>query len=153
MGLGMGRGALIGCVIGWTSRPWVMYSLGLTLRKSGLNSLPRKGKFNDYKFRWLNCDGSMVFRSLLSDLLALILLRTHFSGLNTSKCSGMLTAEMVHISSQAIELFPWFIPQNGTIRLPGNDQVEDDNLAKRDESDLKKECKSGGKYASKRAGR
>ncbi|KAJ7717180.1 hypothetical protein B0H14DRAFT_2643679 [Mycena olivaceomarginata] len=38
---------------------------------------PHKEKFNEYKFRWLNCDGGVVFHSSLSDLLA-PMLDTHF---------------------------------------------------------------------------
>ncbi|KAJ7711938.1 hypothetical protein B0H14DRAFT_2645536 [Mycena olivaceomarginata] len=115
-----------------------MYSLGLTLWKSGSNSLPRKGKFNDYEFRWPNCDSGAVFHSSLSDLSALLLFCNHFGSRKYLEAfqDATLTAEM-----------------NGTIRLPGNDQVEDDNSAKHEKSDLKKERKSGGKYASKPVGR
>jgi hypothetical protein len=96
-----------------------------------------------------------VFHSSLSDLSALLLFCTHFGSRKYLEAfqDATLTAEMVCIFSHTIELFPRFIPQNGTIRLPGNDQVEDDNSAKHDKSDLKKERKSGGKYASKPVGR
>jgi hypothetical protein len=95
-----------------------------------------KGKFNEYEFRWLNCNGGAVFRNSLSDLPDLMLL-THFGGSKLLEAfqDTTFTAETVHTFSQPIELFPHrlvlFVCQ-------GNDQVEDNNSARRDKSDLKK---------------
>ncbi|KAJ7879768.1 hypothetical protein B0H14DRAFT_2566618 [Mycena olivaceomarginata] len=81
---------------------------------------PHKGKFNEYEFRWPNCDGGTVFRSPLSDLPALML-RTHFGGRKFLEAfrDATLTAKMVRIFSQPIELFPRFIPHISTVCLPG----------------------------------
>ncbi|KAJ7354129.1 hypothetical protein DFH08DRAFT_804054 [Mycena albidolilacea] len=102
---------------------------------------PHKGKFNEYEFRWPNCDGGAVFRSSLSDLPALML-RTHFGGRKFLEARSIPGCDT---HSRDGSLAPFV--------CRGNDQVEDDNSAKPDKSDLKKQRKSAGKYASKRAGR
>jgi hypothetical protein len=81
---------------------------------------PHKEKFNEYEFRWPNCESGAVFCSSLSDLLALML-RTHFGGCKFLEAfrDVTLTAKMVRIFSQPIELFPRFIPQISTVCLPG----------------------------------
>ncbi|KAF7354491.1 hypothetical protein MVEN_01138400 [Mycena venus] len=62
----------------------------------------RKGKFNEYEFRWSNCNDGTVFHSSLSDL-PVLMLRTHFRGRKFLEeiQDVTLTAEMI-----------------GTIRLP-----------------------------------
>jgi hypothetical protein len=77
----------------------------------------RKGKFNEYGFRWLNCDGGTVFRNSLSDLPDLMLL-THFGGSKLLEAfqDATFTAETVRTFSQPIELFTQFIQQISTIR-------------------------------------
>ncbi|KAJ7318307.1 hypothetical protein DFH08DRAFT_819914 [Mycena albidolilacea] len=66
----------------------------------------RKGKFNEYEFRWSNCNDGTIFHSILSDMPVLIL-RTHFRG-------RKFLEEIRDVSLTA----KMFNPQIGTIRLP-----------------------------------
>ncbi|KAJ6565207.1 hypothetical protein DFH09DRAFT_1081864 [Mycena vulgaris] len=56
----------------------------------------RKGKFNEYEFRWSNCNDGTVFHSSLSDL-PVLMLRTHFRGRKFLEeiQDVTLTAEMI----------------------------------------------------------
>jgi hypothetical protein len=58
----------------------------------------RKGKFNEYEFRWSNCNDGTIFHSILSDMPVLIL-RTHFRGRKFLEeiRDVSLTAKMVRI--------------------------------------------------------
>ncbi|KAJ6540032.1 hypothetical protein DFH09DRAFT_1090037 [Mycena vulgaris] len=56
----------------------------------------RKGKFNEYEFRWSNCNDGTVFHSSLTDL-PILMLRTHFRGRKFLEeiQDVTLTAEMI----------------------------------------------------------
>ncbi|KAJ6543451.1 hypothetical protein DFH09DRAFT_1088886 [Mycena vulgaris] len=76
----------------------------------------RKGKFNEYEFRWSNCNDGTVFHSSLSDL-PVLMLRTHFRGRKFLEeiQDVTLTAEMPddpgHQNPTLTSIFDAAIPQ------------------------------------------